>query len=286
MGMGRARELGGQRTTAAFEGAVPGSSYRAVAAVRGGAARLGDTLGVMRRRLAVTAAVLAALVGEWLGHSLSYFRVAGLAGLQAGLTAGVHEYMAPLGIALLFAAAAGATMWARAWMALGRRLDSSAAAIRRLRRGQPGGSPVGNEGAAHWGASPRTPAPSWAARVLALAAPMAALQCVLYLLQENLERALHGLPVGSLAPLLDAHGAAAWIQVAVALVMATVLVAAMRLRRTRAAAAALYERIVRALWRRAFRAVGSPPQSADVIPVHLLLRHALWGRPPPVTASA
>ncbi len=252
----------------------------------GWTARLGDTVGVMRRRLAVTAAVLAALVGEWLGHSLSYLRVAGIAGLQAGLTAGIHEYMAPLGIALLVAAAAGATMWARAWTALGQRLESSAAAISRLRRGQPAATLVRSETVAQRGTSPRIPAPSWAARVLALAAPMAVLQCVLYLLQENLERALHGLPTGSLTPLLDAYGSAAWIQLGVALVMAAVLVAAMRLLRTKAAAAALYERIVRALWQRAFREVASPPRSVDVIPVQLVLRDALWCRPPPATASA
>jgi hypothetical protein len=64
----------------------------------------------MRRRLAVTTAVLAALVGEWLGHSLAYYRVAGTAGLQAGLTTGIHDYMLPLGLALLIGAAAGATV--------------------------------------------------------------------------------------------------------------------------------------------------------------------------------
>jgi hypothetical protein len=39
---------------------------------------------VMRGRLAVTSAVFAALVGEWVGHSLNYFRLAGLAGLKLG----------------------------------------------------------------------------------------------------------------------------------------------------------------------------------------------------------
>jgi len=85
-----------------------------------------------RRRLAVTAVAVASLVGEWLGHGAAYYRVAGIAGLQAGLTGGIHDFMLPLGLALLLGAAAGATAWTRAWLALGRRLDRSGAALRRF----------------------------------------------------------------------------------------------------------------------------------------------------------
>jgi hypothetical protein len=256
-----------------------------------GAARaIGDTLPVMRRRLAVTAAVLAALVGEWVGHSLSYLRVDGLAGLQASLTSGIHDYMIPLGLALLAGGVAGATVWTRTGLALGRRLDRSVALLSRLRRGERLGEPAPGHGAAGRASgrgAAQGPAPSFAARVLALAGPLAAVQCALYLVQENLERALHGLPGGGLSPVLDGYGAAAWIQAAIGLLLATALVAATRLLSVRQSAAELCERIVRALWQRAVRSSSSPqPRRSHVIPAQLLFRNALWCRPPPVPAAA
>ncbi|HWF57718.1 MAG TPA: hypothetical protein VG520_05150 [Candidatus Dormibacteraeota bacterium] len=237
----------------------------------------------MRRRLAVSAAVLAALAGEWLGHSLAYYRVAGSAGLQAGLSSGVHDYMLPLGVALLLGAAAGATVWTRAWLALGRRLDGSRAALARLRRGGRLG-PV-PEAAAVPSAPLRTPSP--AARVAALAVPLAFVQCAVYLVQENLERAVHGMAAPGAAPLLDGFGAAAWIQGAVALLLATVLVAGARLLRSRGTAAAWCEHLVRALWERTLRGTSSPaPAAIHVTAAGLLLGSALWQRPPPRPAAA
>jgi hypothetical protein len=249
--------------------------------MRGG---LGDTVDVIRRRLAVTAALLAALVGEWLGHSVAYYRVAGLAGLQAGLTSGVHDYMLPLGALLLVAAAAGAAKWARAWLALGRRLDRSMAVLARLRRGQlPLRAPDGGSAPSPAGQA----GPTLAARVLALALPLAAVQSSLFLLQENLERSLHGIPAGGLAPLLDGFGAAAWIQALVALILSTFLVLATRLLRSRAAAAQRWERLARSLWRRLQRGTSSaPPALTFVTPARLLLRSALWQRPPPALFAA
>ena len=108
-------------------------SEAAVCGARCRRSAVGDTVAVMRRRLAVTAVAVASLVGEWLGHGAAYYRVAGIAGLQAGLTGGIHDFMLPLGLALLLGAAAGATAWTRAWLALGRRLDRSGAALRLLR---------------------------------------------------------------------------------------------------------------------------------------------------------
>ena len=239
----------------------------------------------MRRRLAVTAAVLAVLAGEWIGHSLSYFRVAGVAGLQAGLSGGLHEYMVPLGVALLVGGAAGAAIWVRSWVALGRRLDRAAEVMARLRWRHPVERPSDR----HLAGAPGTPAspPSFVSRVLALALPMALLQCSLFAVQENLERAVHGIAGGGVAPLLDGHGAGAAIQAGVALALATVLVAAVRLLRARSAAAALCERIVRVLWQRALRSTSSaPPGRSDVIPAQLLLRTTLWGRPPPLPSAA
>ncbi|MGH7722775.1 MAG: hypothetical protein ACRENL_08100 [Candidatus Dormibacteria bacterium] len=238
---------------------------------------------MMRRRLAVTTAVLAAVVGEWLGHSLAYFRVAGVGGLEAGLSGGLHEYMLPLGLALVLGAAAGATVWMRAWRALGRRLDRSLHMLVRVRRSRHLGSapPVSPATAS------RPDTLSFPARVGALALPVGLVQCGLYLLQENLERALHGIAAPGAAPLLDGYGAAAWIQGAVALVLAAALVAAARLLRSRDAAAQRCERLVRAIWGRVQRNASSArPTGPHVTAAQLLLRSAIWQRPPPLPAAA
>jgi hypothetical protein len=250
---------------------------------------LGDTVGVMRRRLAVTGAALAALVGEWLGHSLTYYRSAGLAGLQAGLTTGVHEYMVPLGLALLVAAAATATLWTRAWLALGARLDRSAARARSVLRGE-GCDAVAGVGVTRrplLADLSRGRASSCCVRVLALAVPMALVQCSLYLVQENLEAAVHGLHGGGLAPLVDGLGSAAWIQAAVALLIATAAVLSSGVLRSRAEAVERCERLVRALWLRRYREASSAlPRPTHATPLQLRLRNALWVRPPPVLAAA
>jgi hypothetical protein len=237
----------------------------------------------MRRRLAVTAVVLAALVGEWIGHSLAYYRLAGIAGLQAGLTSGVHDYMLPLGLLLVVGAATGAAVWTRTWLALGRRLDRFTEALSRLRRGAgPGDAPVPRSVAiAPWRA------PSLAARVAALALPMALIQCALYLVQENLERTAHGLTAPGVRPLLEDFGAAIWIQAGVALTLAVALVVATRLLRSRLEEVNRIARVVRALWERARRATSSPqPMTAFVVAAQLLLHSAIWQRPPPAPAAA
>jgi hypothetical protein len=245
---------------------------------------------VIRRRLAVTLAVLAALLGEWLGHSLNYYRVAGVAGLQSAVTSGIHDYMLPLGLALLVAAAVGAAAWTKAWLALSRRLDRSAAALAQLRRGQrpadrgQGGGRVG--GPAETVLGRRGPAPSFTARVIALAAPMGALQCSLYVVQENLERALHGIAGTGLAPLLDSHCAAVWVQAVIAVLLAAALVAASAVLRRKHLLVEGYERLVGVLWQRAVRCMSAPlPRRSDVVCTPLILGSTLWGRPPPVLTA-
>jgi hypothetical protein len=237
----------------------------------------------MRRRLAVTAVVLAALVGEWVGHSLAYYRFAGLAGLQAAVTSGVHDYMLPLGLALLVVAATGATLWTHVWLALGQRLDRSGALLCRLRRGDR----LHRAPAAGSGASAAAPTPSLPASVAALTVPMALIQCALYVVQENLERTAHGLPAPGVSPLLAGLGAAAWIQSAVAAALATAVVVAGRLLQSRLAAVQRIERLVRALWERAQRPTSSPrPKAALIVPAQLLLGSAIWQRPPPAPIAA
>lgn len=230
-----------------------------------------------RRRIAATAAVLAALVGEWLGHSVAYFRFGGTAGLQAGLAGGLHAYMIPLGAALLVAAAAGAAAWSRAWVALGRRVDRGAAVLSALHRGLVSAEPPAGVS----GPRPQRQ-PALLGSVAALALPMAAMQCLLFLAQENLERSLHGLPAVGLAPLVDGVGAAAWIQAFMAIVLAAVLVLAMRLLHSREATVRRWARLAQSLWHRLWRDSSPPPTTQPhVVPALLLLGSALWQRPPP-----
>lgn len=247
-----------------------------------GGGRLHHTVGVIRRRLAVTAVALTALVGEWLGHGISYYRVAGIAGLQAGLGGGIHDYMIPLAVVLLALAAAGTAGLVRAWLALGHRLDSSARLLARLRRGDTAllalaGSPRGGF----------AKLPSPLARILALALPLALLQCAIFVAQENVERVLRGLPAGGLGPLVDGGGAAAWIQAAVALVLAAVFTAALLLLRARHREVERIERLARAFWQRV-RRVPAPPARPrpHVTATQLLLGSALWQRPPPSSFPA
>jgi hypothetical protein len=236
---------------------------------------------VTRRRIAATAAVLAALVGEWLGHSFAYLRVGGVAGLQAGLGGGLHAYMLPLGAVLLVAAAAGAAAWSRAWVVLGQRIDRAAAVLAALRRGLPTAQPPRSAR----GPRPRRQ-PALLGSVAALALPMAAVQCLLFLAQENLERSLRGMAAVGLAPLVDGFGAAAWIQGLLAIVLAAVLVLAMRLLRAREATVRRWARMAQSMWLRLRRDSSPPPASRPhVVPALLVLGSALWQRPPPSAAA-
>ncbi|HEX4754338.1 MAG TPA: hypothetical protein VH661_01125 [Candidatus Dormibacteraeota bacterium] len=240
---------------------------------------------MIRRRLAVTAVVVTALVGEWLGHGLSYYRLAGLAGLQAGLGGGVHAYMLPLAVALLAVGVAGAAGLARAWLSLGQRFDRSARLLARLRGGDRTASVPPIQRPGH--AAERALRPSPPALVAALAMPLAVVQSALYLAQENLERVLRGLPGGGLGPLLDGNGAAAWIQAATALVLAAVLTAALLLLRARRRSVERIERLARAFWGRTGRDPELPaPPRPHVIAIQLLLGSALWQRPPPSSSPA
>jgi hypothetical protein len=227
-----------------------------------------------------------ALVGEWLGHGLAYYRSAGVAGLRAGLGGGIHGYMLPLAAGLLVAAVAGATWLTRAWLVLGRRLDASAALIARLRAGERRGpEPVLRLPA---GGRRRGPEPSPRAGLIALGLLLGALQCALFLAQENLERVLQGAPAAGLAPLAGASGAATWIQLGVAAVLGAVLTAGGRLLRSRVRAVERLESVIRALCQRArvTTEVGRPAVGRRVVTVTGLLGSAVWQRPPPVSFAA
>lgn len=230
----------------------------------------------------------AALVGEWFGHALAYFRAAGLPGLRAGLGGGIHDYMLPLAAVLLVGALAAATWLTSAWLALGRRLDASAVLFGRLRAGHRPGDDA-PRAIREWTARVGRPScPSPAARLVALAIVLAAVQCLLFVGQENLERVLQGAPASGVAPLLDGGGAAAWIQAAVAAVLSSVLTLAATMLRSRAQQVERLERVLRVLWqrRRVGAAVSPPRSSVALTPAVRLLGSALWQRPPPAFSGA
>jgi hypothetical protein len=234
----------------------------------------------MRRRLAVTTVVVTALIGEWLGHGVSYYLAAGTDGLRAGLSGGVHGYMLPLVAVLLIGALLGAAVWARAWLALGRRLDASAAALASLRRGEQ--RPVVP---ARAGTEPSPP--TLGARVAALSGMLTVIQLVLYLAQENIEVAGHGAPLPGLSVLVDRYAAAAWIQATLAVMFGALLVAATAVLRRRERIAAVRERTVRILSGLRIRTPAPVhPVAAVVTALQLRFRSTLWQRPPPRPLAA
>jgi hypothetical protein len=221
---------------------------------------------------AAGAAVVVALVGAWLGHTLEYLRVVGGSGLERAPLAGVHGYMLPVGAVLALAAAlAGARCW-RLWLQLGRRLDGARAALLCARRGERITTPVHHP---HAAVSPP-------ARLAALWLPLGAAQIALYLAQENLEAVLSGASIPGLGPLLGIHWAAAALQLGVALVLAAALLLAGRVLGGRTRRVERCERLLRTLWARLLRGPETPrrARASRPSPVDRFGRQ-LWSRPPP-----
>ncbi|HEY2702847.1 MAG TPA: hypothetical protein VGL20_04080 [Candidatus Dormibacteraeota bacterium] len=215
----------------------------------------------------------AALLGAWLGHTLEYLRVVDGAPPVRSALAGAHAYMVPVGALLaLAAAAAGAGCW-RAWLALGRRLDSARAGLAHAWRG--GGTiPAGCAAGTAAVVSPP-------ARLVALWLPLGAAQLGVYLAQENIESVLAGGRAAGLGPVLGVHWAAAALQLGVALVLAAALLLAGRALAGRAGALERCERLLRTLWARR-RDDGVPRGARPCLdaPVERFGRR-LWSRPPP-----
>ena len=218
------------------------------------------------------AVVLLALVGSWLGHTLEYLRVDGGAGMERALLAGVHAYMLPAGLLLALAAALAGVRCRHAWLVLGRRLDRARAALRGLARGER--------------VAPSTLAPaaevSAPAGLLALWLPLGAAQVAIYLVQENLEAVLAGAPASGIGPVAGVHWAAVALQLGVALVLATGLLAVGRLLRRRVRTIERVERLLRLLWDRLLHGRRSPRGARAWRPAPVeRFGHQLWSRPPP-----
>ncbi len=229
------------------------------------------------RSVAAPAAVLLALVGLFIGHTLEYLRVWGPAGIVESMSNPVHAYMLPIAGVLLTLSAVFAIRLARAWRTLNDRLDRASAAMRHVWRGR--GDP-----------QPGTPATasSPGTRLAAIWLPLAAAQIALYLIQENVEAVARSQPAPGWGAITGIHWAAPFVHLYVSLLLACGVRICQVLRRRRAVAVERIEALLRAVTLRRLHpviGVGIPAQRQCVPPLDQLGKH-LWRRPPPQLLGA
>lgn len=221
---------------------------------------------------------LLAFVGVWLSHTLEYVRVWGWSGLDQELTGSVHLYMVPVGVVLVLLVAVAGAALARLHRHLTRRVEHASGLLARVWRGRV---------EAHQGPAARgfAAAPSLGRIVLILGAALAALQVGLYLIQENLESAVAGVPTPGLSAITGVHWAAPIIQLAVGFVLAAVAVALWSLLRRREVVVQRIERTVHgvliALAARRVRPSLPPAAPLRHHGAPAFLGASIWCRPPP-----
>lgn len=187
-------------------------------------------------RLRVASLVLIALIGTWLGHAAEYGMAAGWRGVELGLWGQAHAYMVPAAAVLVGASFVLALRLA----AVARRARLRAERLwRELRSGVRDTAPVG-------GARPASAEP----HPLGLFAAVGLAQVGLYLLQENVEALVSGLPAPGFGAMAGAHWTASLVQVTFAAWLTLGWVVACRLLHRRSVAVARIEAIVRAIRRR------------------------------------
>jgi hypothetical protein len=229
-------------------------------------------------RWLVPGVALLACVGVWLGHTLEYVRVWGWSGLDRELTGSTHLYMVPLGLGLTLLLAFAAGGLAKLHRRLARRVQGASALLTRAWRDRTvaAGRPATRD---------RGAAPSWRRVTLALGAALAVLQVGLYLIQENVETAVVGVPAPGASAVSGVHWAAPLIQLAVGFALAAVTVTLWWLLRRREAVVERIERAVdgllAALAARRFRAVLPPSVPVGHHGAPALLGASIWCRPPP-----
>ena len=224
------------------------------------------------RPLVGMAFVLLAMAGAVIGHATVWSLVGGASpGLAAARS--IHNYLRPVGAALLVLAAGTSWVVWRAWAVLG----AIAARVRRALRQPAPASPVPLCVAREAGARPS---------LGALWGSLAVVQLCVYSVQENVEAHLADVPLPGARVVTVSHGAPIVLHAAVALGLAAIITAAgMALDRRRRTV----ERMVRVL--RAVSArrglVRPPAVGTGVGLVAPLARFGLSfvSRPPPVVAG-
>jgi hypothetical protein len=220
-------------------------------------------------RIAASGSVLLAFIGLWIGHTLEYLRVWGATGLAGSLTNPVHVYMLPFAVALTVLGALCAMRIVRGWRALHRRLEQAALGLRRVWRGHPAVD-----------ADVLPPG----IRLVALWLPLAAVQILLYVIQENIEAIAGGHAAPGLAPITGIHWAAPFVHLYVALLLACGARICQLLLHRRSAVVERVEALLRAAVRRR-RARPMPvalPVGFDTPSLFDRLGRDLWRRPPPL----
>jgi len=229
-------------------------------------------------RWLVPGVALLACVGVWLSHTLEYLRVWGWSGLNQELTGSVHLYMIPVGLVLVLLVAVAGAALARLHRHLTRRVEHASGLLARVWRGRV-------ESAQRPAASGHAAAPSSGRIVLILGAALAVLQVGLYLIQENLESAVAGVPTPGLSAITGVHWAAPIIEVAVGFVLAAVAVALWSLLRRREAMVEHIERAVHGV----LIALAARRVQPPLLPTSPRRHHgapaffgaSIWCRPPP-----
>lgn len=188
-------------------------------------------------RLRFTSLVLVAVIGTWLGHAIEYGVLAGWRGVELGLWGPIHSYMAPAALILVVAAFALSLRLVALTRVAQRRAERL---WHQLRRGI-------RDGGTHSTAA----RPPWTdSHVVALFLIVAAAQVALYLVQENVETALAGMPAPGIAAITGAHWTAPLVQLAVASCLTLGWLLADRLLRRRLEAGDRIEALFRVIARR------------------------------------
>jgi hypothetical protein len=238
----------------------------------GGRAYAPGVIAQRRTRFAAPGAVLLALAGLFIGHTLEYLRVWGPTGIVESIGNPVHAYMLPVAGGLLALSAVFAFRLAMAWQALNDRLDRAAAGVRRIWRGSNDAVPDG-------GTRRSTPG----TRLAAMWLPLAVAQTVLYLVQENVEAVARSQPAPGIGAITGIHWAAPLVHLYVSLLLACLVRICQILVHRRELAVERVEALLRAIARRCRTAapVIRPHATRAVPPLDWLGRH-LWRRPPPL----
>jgi hypothetical protein len=219
--------------------------------------------------------VVLSLAGAWLGHTIQYAIGHGTAGMGPMLSGSAHLYLVPAGAVLASIVFVASVGWARALAAAHQRLTGVRAALTgQSRRAIPdltpdwsqeaGPEPVGFQPLRFW-------------------LMLAGSQIALYVFQENTEASRVHIPLPGLSVLTGLH----WTAIPVHLLVAVVLVAAIRLCQVKT------ERVTTSLAREIERlrhrlraalagvAVAPPTLLMAITPLQRWGRQR-WERPPPV----
>jgi len=232
---------------------------------------------LVRRRALAAGFVVLALAGEWVGHAATWYLTGGATPGQA-LAGTAHRYLGPVGVVIaLVAMAASWLVWRglRRLAALARSFDL--AGRRAWREGAHPVAPVVSPREAAHAAAELGFSRLWIA--------LAAVQIVVYLVQENLEVRLAGHGWLGLQAVTAHHGSAIAIHAAIALLGAALAVEVSDRWRFRTQVATVAIAAYRALtWRRASR-VGPLPRPRPSTPPLLLVGRSILSRPPPSLQS-